>query len=253
MQPSGTDPEAQEARLARMVLSAILWSLFAFNALIFVGNGLAGAHEAVMPAAAAFWWPWWDMNHPLSGVYMAVMLTLGALLMWQHMRAKRVEAAALGMGELNALALVAVAAAFVVDLIAWEVISQVTVNIGPGEAVLGERADYTYEMSLGHMPGEVLWTVITAPIFEEMTFRGLLLGCLLARGWNPWIAITVTAAAFASTHGQYYLPGLASVFVGGLLFGALRVLTGGIAAPILAHMAMNGWVVLGDWIALSGG
>ena len=43
------------------------------------------------------------------------------------------------------------------------------------------------------------------------------------------------------------------MFVGGLLFGALRVLTGGIAAPILAHMAMNGWVVLGDWIELSGG
>jgi uncharacterized protein len=86
-----------------------------------------------------------------------------------------------------------------------------------------------------------------------MAFRGLFLGCLLARGWNPWIAIGVTAAAFASIHGQYYLPGLLSVFVGGLLFGALRVLTGGLAAPIMAHMTMNAWVVFTEWTALTGG
>jgi uncharacterized protein len=253
MQPAGTDPEAQEARLARMVLSGILWSLFGFNALVFLGSELAGFHETLMPAAAGFWLPWWDMNHPMSGVYMAVMLGLGALLLWQHLRLKRVDAAALGMGELKALALIAVAAAVVIDLVAWELIAHLTMSVGPGEAVLGEREDYAYEVSLDHMPGEVLWTIITAPIFEEMTFRGLFLGCLLARGWKPWIAIGVTAAAFASIHGQYYLPGLLSVFVGGLLFGALRVLTGGLAAPILAHMTMNGWVVFTEWAALTGG
>ena len=58
---------------------------------------------------------------------------------------------------------------------------------------------------------------------------------------------------FASIHGQYYLPGLLSVFVGGLLFGALRVLTGGLAAPIVAHMTMNAWVVFTEWTALTGG
>lgn len=253
MQPAGTDPEAQEARLAQMVLSALFWSLAAFNALIFVGSELAGLHETMMPAASVFWLPWWDMDHPLSGVYMAVMLGLGSLLMWQHLRLKRVDGAALGMGEVNALALIAVAAAVVIDLVAWEFIAQFTISVGPGEAVLGERDGYAYEVSLDHMPGEVLWTIIAAPIFEEMAFRGLFLGCLLARGWNPWIAISVTATAFASIHGQYYLPGLLSVFVGGLLFGALRVLTGGLAAPIVAHMTMNAWVVFTEWTALTGG
>lgn len=251
MRPAGTEPEAQEARLATMVLSALFWSLLAFNALIFLGSELAGLHETFMPAATAFWLPWWDMNHPLSGVYMAVMLGLGSLIMWQHLRLKRVDRAALGFGEVNALALVAVAAAVVIDLFAWGLIAHLTVAVGPGEAALGEREDYAYAVSLDHMPGEVLWTIVTAPIFEEMAFRGLFLGCLLARGWNPWIAIGVTAAAFASIHGQYYLPGLLSVFVGGLLFGALRVLTGGLAAPIMAHMTMNAWVVFDEWTALT--
>jgi membrane protease YdiL (CAAX protease family) len=83
-----------------------------------------------------------------------------------------------------------------------------------------------------------------------MCFRGLLLGCLLARGWSPWTAVLVTAVAFASIHGQYFLPGLTAVFVSGCLFGWLRVISGGLAAPILAHGLMNGWVLVDEWAAL---
>lgn len=244
-------PEAQEARLALMVLSALFWSLLGFNALILLGSEIAGMHEMAMPAAAAFWVPWWDMDHPLSGVYMAAVLAIGALLLRQHLRLKRVDRAALGLGDLNALALIAVAAAVFADLVAWQFIAHFFLASGTDEVMLGERAEFEYALTTAHMPGEVMWTVLAAPVFEEMTFRGLLLGCLLARGWNPWLAIGVTSAAFASIHAQYYLSGLTAVFVAGLLLGCLRVMTGGIAAPILAHMSMNGWIVFEEWAALA--
>jgi len=93
--------------------------------------------------------------------------------------------------------------------------------------------------------------VVTAPTFEELVFRGVLLGCLLARGRNPWLAVAITAAAFAGIHGQYHLPALISVFIGGVLFGWLRILCKGLAAPILAHSLMNGWVFAQDWTAIA--
>lgn len=239
-----------ETRLALMLLSAVLWSLFGFEALVFAGSQLATAHESAMPVAAPFWVPWWDMEHPFSGIYMAVMLAIGAAGLWFHMRLRSVDGEAFPAGRLTLPLLAAVLVAVIVDRYAWNVIAELTVSAGADEATLGEREDYGYTFTTAHIVGEILWTVIAAPVFEEMVFRGLLLGCLLARGWNPWIAVAVTAAAFASTHGQYYLPGLVSVFVGGLLFGWLRIISGGLAAPLLAHAAMNAWVVYEDWAEL---
>lgn len=243
-------PALPEARLALMLLSAVLWSLFGFDALVFAGSQLATAHEWVLPAAAPIWVPWWDMEHPFSGIYMAVMLAIGAAGLWLHLRLRKVDDAALPIGQLTLPLLGAVLVAVIVDRYAWNLIAEFTASTGADEAVLGEREDYAYTLTAGHMFGEILWTVVAAPVFEEMVFRGLLLGCLLARGWNSWIAVAVTAAAFASTHGQYYLPGLISVFVGGLLFGWLRIISGGLAAPLLAHAAMNAWVVFEDWVEL---
>jgi membrane protease YdiL (CAAX protease family) len=42
-----------------------------------------------------------------------------------------------------------------------------------------------------------------------------------------------------------------SVFIGGLLFGWLRILSKGLAAPILAHSLMNGWVFMQDWSGIA--
>lgn len=247
---SASEHSETQARLALMLLSAVLWSLFGFDVLVFAGSQLATAHESAVPAAASIWVPWWDMEHPVSGVYMAVMLAIGAVGLWFHLRMREVDGEALPMGRMTYPLLGAIAVAVLVDRYAWNVIAELTASSGADETVLGEREEYAYTLTAAHMIGEVLWTVLAAPVFEEMVFRGLLLGCLLARGWNPWVAVSVTAAAFASTHGQYYLPGLISVFVGGLLFGWLRIISGGLAAPILAHVAMNAWVVYEDWAEL---
>ncbi|MEL6210844.1 MAG: CPBP family intramembrane glutamic endopeptidase [Pseudomonadota bacterium] len=82
--------------------------------------------------------------------------------------------------------------------------------------------------------------VFVIPIAEEIAFRGVALGFLLSRGLPPLVAGLVTAAVFAATHQQYNLFGMLPIFIMGLYLAWLRVVTGSIAAPIIAHMAANG-------------
>ncbi len=81
--------------------------------------------------------------------------------------------------------------------------------------------------------------VILSPIVEEVAFRGILLGCLLGRGAPPGVAAVGSSAAFAGMHFQYTLIGLVPIFATGMFFAWLRIRTGGMAAPIVAHMAAN--------------
>jgi membrane protease YdiL (CAAX protease family) len=246
-------PEHQQARLAMLLLSAIIWCFFGHEILGFVINQFASAHVAVMPSAEAFWAPWWDYEHPLAGAFTSGMLAIGAAALMFHMRWAGAFRAALPPGELGPPILAAIILVLMVDQAAWQVIVSTTTGIGADEALLGEREDYVYTLTMAHLPGEFVWSVLAAPIFEEMCFRGLLLGCLLARGWSPWTAVPVVGVAFASIHGQYFLPGLTAVFLMGCLFGWLRVISGGLSAPIIAHGLINGWIFADDWAALAAG
>ncbi|MEM0985717.1 MAG: type II CAAX endopeptidase family protein [Pseudomonadota bacterium] len=80
---------------------------------------------------------------------------------------------------------------------------------------------------------------ILIPITEEMAFRGIALGFLLNRGLTPLSAGVVTAVVFAALHPQYTLLGMVPVFIMGLYLAWLRIATGSITAPIVAHMSAN--------------
>jgi membrane protease YdiL (CAAX protease family) len=106
----------------------------------------------------------------------------------------------------------------------------------------------------------LVFTPILVALVEEVTFRGFLLGRLRrALPGRTGAALVLSGLAFALSHvtanlltvGETNLPGagpaalplavgagLLSVFVAGLVFGALYLYTGGLAAPVLAH-----WVV----------
>lgn len=76
-------------------------------------------------------------------------------------------------------------------------------------------------------------------IVEEVHFRGLLLGVLTSR-LGTARGLTLTAVAFAVPHvflnGLLWIP----LFVAdGLLFGALRLRTGSLVPPIVAHALGN--------------
>ena len=78
------------------------------------------------------------------------------------------------------------------------------------------------------------------PLAEEIAYRGIGLGYLLARGMEPAFAIGLTSFVWTLSHTQATPFGLAPIFVAGVFFGWLRVRSGSMAAPILAHMAANG-------------
>jgi len=88
-------------------------------------------------------------------------------------------------------------------------------------------------------PSLVAFAVILAPVVEEIAFRGIALGCLLARGWSPWMAAALTSAGFAAVHMQYAPIALIPVFAAGFLFAWLRIQTGSIGPSIVAHASAN--------------
>ena len=77
------------------------------------------------------------------------------------------------------------------------------------------------------------------PIGEEMVFRHWLQPGL-AGLMNRWSALFLTSALFGLLHGPYHaLP----IAVLGGFYGWLRLWTGGMAAPVAAHIANNGAAV----------
>ncbi len=88
----------------------------------------------------------------------------------------------------------------------------------------------------------VLWAAVLAPVVEEMYFRGRLQDVFTAKLGPGWAGL-VCSLGFAAIHGiPAFLPAYL-VFGYALLF--LRRRTGGLAAPMLAHMINNGVALLG--------
>jgi membrane protease YdiL (CAAX protease family) len=80
-------------------------------------------------------------------------------------------------------------------------------------------------------------TVIFAPVFEEIVFRGLLFGTLRdGLGWP--LAAALSAGVFAIAHGYGSL-GFASVFVSGLLWAYAYEATGSLLPGMVAHAVNN--------------
>ncbi|MCC7265863.1 MAG: CPBP family intramembrane metalloprotease [Caulobacteraceae bacterium] len=85
---------------------------------------------------------------------------------------------------------------------------------------------------------------------EEVCFRGWLQPTLCAR-WGPWAGLTAASALFAGLHligDRSLLPPLviANLLLGGLLFGLLALRTGGLWAPVAAHLGWN-WTEAGGF------
>jgi len=93
--------------------------------------------------------------------------------------------------------------------------------------------------------------VVVAPLVEEFTFRGAVMGAL-ARRFRFWTANLLTAAFFLAIHlpGWYFqgclldnlgspLGGALSIFLLGLVFGGVVHRTRSVAAGTLAHALNN--------------
>jgi membrane protease YdiL (CAAX protease family) len=88
----------------------------------------------------------------------------------------------------------------------------------------------------------LLGSVVFAPVFEELVFRGLLYGTLRTRlGW-PLAALS-SALVFALAHG-YGVVGFLSIVLSGVLWAWVYERTGSLLPAILAHMVNNAAVAV---------
>jgi len=130
-------------------------------------------------------------------------------------------------------------------------------------AISGGRLAYELGVSI----------VLLTAIPEEFAFRGVLLGSAL-RMWGPWRASLVTSVLFglwhiaptlgtmsdnhefkgaaASVAGQVLLVlgAVAVTFAAGLAFCWLRLKSGSLIAPVMAHAATNGLALTVAWFTV---
>lgn len=88
-------------------------------------------------------------------------------------------------------------------------------------------------------PSYLVYALLMAPLIEEVTYRGVAMGALLVRGMPPVMAMVLSSAAFTFAHLQYSVPALMVVFVAAMGFAWLRIKSGTIIVPILAHISAN--------------
>lgn len=85
---------------------------------------------------------------------------------------------------------------------------------------------------------------LLVPVVEELLFRGYVQG-RLAEDFGPGAAVWITATAFTVSHTQYFgarpmlVALLLALFVGSLLLGWMRVATGSLLPPMVAHALGN--------------
>ena len=88
-------------------------------------------------------------------------------------------------------------------------------------------------------------TIILAPVTEEVLFRGFLLPSW-SRSWlGPIGAVAATSVIFAAMHIQYNLCGMLAVGLASCVYGWLRLRSGSLLPPILAHCMGNAMATIG--------
>jgi len=85
-------------------------------------------------------------------------------------------------------------------------------------------------------------TIVFAPVFEEIVFRGLFFATLRRR-FGFVASALISASVFAVAHG-YGLLGFASVLWSGILWAWVYERSGSVLPGILAHMLNNAAVCL---------
>ena len=115
---------------------------------------------------------------------------------------------------------------------------------GGGDWVYADAESAEYASAMTLTLSGAFYAVILAPVLEELTYRGVGMGAILARGWHPFVAIGMMSAFFAAIHVQYSLAAMFVVFVGGIWFGILRLMSGSVGVAIAAHISINATLTL---------
>ena len=128
--------------------------------------------------------------------------------------------------------------------LAWGVLAHLAAGLVGGLALVGISVAARWPgpwVAFDPAPSFAPWAVVTVlvAVAEEAVLRGALFDAVEAAGGLA-LALLVTSAAFALLHVPLYGWHVVPLDLGvGLLFGGLRILGGGIAAPAMAHVAAD--------------
>lgn len=106
--------------------------------------------------------------------------------------------------------------------------------------VHGYRSAIPFDALGGVIMAGVIFTIVNATL-EELVFRGILFDALESQ-WGVWVTLIATALLFGLGHLRGYPSGvvgacLAAAF--GFAMGLLRLWSGGLVLPIVAHMVAD--------------
>ncbi|WP_203249169.1 CPBP family intramembrane glutamic endopeptidase [Sporosarcina beigongshangi] len=87
----------------------------------------------------------------------------------------------------------------------------------------------------------IISIVVFAPFLEEIVFRRILFGGIYQKT-NFWIAAIASALVFAAMHNEF--EHLLMYMAPGLIFSYLYYRTKRLLTPMIAHLLMNGFVVI---------
>jgi CAAX protease family protein len=94
-------------------------------------------------------------------------------------------------------------------------------------------AGWSREFPATGLAGHLAFYAVLVPMFEELLYRGLILGYLLRR-LAPWLALSVSALLFAAGHPSWFLAGLS-----GVAYGLLYLRYRSLWLCVLCHSAHN--------------
>ncbi len=113
-----------------------------------------------------------------------------------------------------------------------------TIYYMAGRDPIGDFMRDTYT-STRNLPFLWFTIILTAPIFEEVLFRGFVYAGLRQSWLGHSGTILVTATCFAIVHLQYAIPEMFVVFGLGLILGIARWRSGSVLLPIALHSMNN--------------
>lgn len=185
----------------------------------------------------AFDWDAWGAGLGEDGIYIslssiAVALVCIPLIKFLAARRSVAPAALLGLRQVEARVIVAWCITLAIFVLASDLL---TTSLG--RPIVPEFMTNVYARS----PPLLLLValVVAAPAFEEVFFRGFLMGALRATGAPVLVAAVAPALAWAAIHLQYDLYGIATIFIMGLLLSAARLKSGSVAPCIAMHCLAN--------------
>jgi membrane protease YdiL (CAAX protease family) len=126
----------------------------------------------------------------------------------------------------------------------------VALGVGGGAALVAVSLVGVPAITLGPRaaPATLWWwvpLVSLVALSEELVLRGVLFSALRSEHGDI-IAVVLTAALFAAIHVPLYGAGALPIdLCAGIFLGSLRVVSGGVTAPALAHVIADvatGWV-----------